>query len=212
MYRLTIALVLCASIFVLTAACTSGQASGPSGEISGTSAPDHADAANTGSETNDTTSQAPTAHVMPTTTSVVPAPLATTNTPSPCPVTTPNGNMPPGERPSPHYHGNDALWTVLWPGGKIFIPPDGVLPDGSMEMKFPWWRGPGVRGELTIWGRRLDAAAPPLRAHIPAGYDDTGVQASGIMFPSEGCWEVTGREGGASMTIVTLVVRIGAQP
>jgi hypothetical protein len=73
-------------------------------------------------------------------------------------------------------------------------------------MKFPWVRG--VRGKLTIQGKRLDAPAPPLRAHIPDGYGDTGFQATGIIFPTEGCWEVTGKVGDSSLTFVTRVVRV----
>jgi hypothetical protein len=124
-----------------------------------------------------------------------------------CAVTIPNGNTPPGEHPSPPHHGNGgALWTLLWPEGKVvFAPRSGsVQPDGSLGMKFPWWRG--VRGKLTIEGHRLDAAASPLRAVIPEGYGDSGFQATGIIFPTEGCWEVTGKVGQSSLTFVTLVI------
>jgi hypothetical protein len=73
-------------------------------------------------------------------------------------------------------------------------------------MKFGWWRAlPGPK--LTIEGRRLDAEAPPLRASIPDGYG-AQFQATGIIFPTPGCWEVTGRAGGASLTFVTRVVHI----
>jgi hypothetical protein len=70
-------------------------------------------------------------------------------------------------------------------------------------VKFGWWRGEA--GALRIEGRRLDAPAP-LAARIPEGYGDAGFQASGILFPTQGCWEVTGRVGGASLTFVTLVL------
>jgi hypothetical protein len=50
-----------------------------------------------------------------------------------------------------------------------------VLKDGSLSMKFPWYRG--VRGQLTIVGRRLGSTAPRLRADIPSGYGDIGFQA-----------------------------------
>jgi hypothetical protein len=63
-----------------------------------------------------------------------------------------------------------------------------------------------VTGKLRIEGRRLDGPAPPLTADVPDGYGDAGFQASGIDFPTEGCWEVTGRVGSASLTFVTLVV------
>lgn len=121
-----------------------------------------------------------------------------------CPVTLPNGDTPPGESPNPHYHGNGALWTSLWPYGTIVVGAEDVREDGSIAMKFWWWRG--VEGQLTIEGRRLDATAPPLRADIPSGYGLTDFQASAIIFSSEGCWEVTGRVGDASLTFTVIVV------
>ena len=128
-----------------------------------------------------------------------------------CLVTLPNGQGPPGpELSTPNHHGNDGLWTVLWPEGVVEFVPDGpgaILEDGSLSMKFPWWRG--VLGSLKITGRRLDSSAPALRAHIPEGYGEDGVQASGLIFPSPGCWEVTGRVGEVELTFVTLVVRRG---
>ena len=130
-----------------------------------------------------------------------------------CLVTIPNGEGPPGpELTSPNHHGGDGLWTVLWPDGVVEFVPDGpgaLLEDGSLSMKFPWWRGPGVLGPLEITGRRLDSLVPPLRAHIPEGYGEGGIQASSLIFPSPGCWEVTGRVGEVELTFVTLVVNEG---
>ena len=91
------------------------------------------------------------------------------------------------------------------PGGAGF-----VTRDGSLGMKFGWWRG--VSGQLRIEGHRLDAAAPPLRAEVPSGYGDRGFQATYVIFPTPGCWEVTGRVGDASVTFVTKVVKIGDGP
>jgi len=122
-----------------------------------------------------------------------------------CPVTTPNGSTPPGAVPSDSYHGNGALWTALWSEGRVAVPRQRVLADGSLTMKFPWWRG--VQGHLIVEGRRLDAPAPPLRAEVLDGYGDRGFQATDLIFPTEGCWEVTGRVGNASLTFVTLVVK-----
>jgi len=136
--------------------------------------------------------------------------LALASTPlPPCPVTDPNGSTPPGEQPSPDQHGNGQIWTGLWPEGKVVFEPGGpgqVLPDGSLGMKWWWWRG--VEGQLMIEGRRLDAPAPPLRAEIPEGYGEIGFQAAGLIFPSEGCWEVTGSVGEAELTFVTLVIKV----
>jgi len=127
-----------------------------------------------------------------------------------CPATHPNGSTPPGEQPASIHHGNGALWVGLWPEGRVVIPADPAKPDGALAMKFPWWRGPGVRGTLTIAGRRLDAPAPPLAADIPEGYGDTGFQATALLFPTVGCWEVTGQAGDASLTFVALVLKAPA--
>ena len=110
-----------------------------------------------------------------------------------CPVTVPNGETPPGERPSPNHHGNGELWTTLPPNGRV---------GPSFTAKFPWWRGPLVVGKLTIEGH---GAAPPLHPNIPDGYGDTGLQASEIRFPTAGCWEITGRAGSATLTFVVQV-------
>lgn len=130
-------------------------------------------------------------------------------TPGDCPVTLANGTGPPGELPSPEFHGSGALWTVL--------PPDGIDegghpgPDGSTSQKYPWWTV-GTTGQLTIQGRRLDAPAPPLHAQVNSGTPETGFAevpdgrfwASSISFPTEGCWQVTGTAGHASLTFVVL--------
>lgn len=141
---------------------------------------------------------------------VTPAIPASPTSLAPCPVTLPNGNTPPGEQPSPSFLGNGALWTGLWPDGKVLIAPQNIQDDGSLAMKFFWWRG--VRGALTIEGKRLDAPAPPLRSYIPDGYGDTGFQATSIIFPTEGCWEVTGKVGESALTFVTRVVKVDKLP
>jgi hypothetical protein len=103
-------------------------------------------------------------------------------------------------------YGNGRLWVGgLWPNGVIAAGPEFVQPDGSVGMKFGWWRA--VPGGLRITGRRLDGPAPPLRADVPAGYGQTGFQASGVDFPTEGCWEVTGAVAEATLSFVTFVVR-----
>ena len=157
-------------------------------------------------------------------------PLPTANTSPPCPVTLPNGSTPPGERLSPGYHGNGAVWTAPWTEGKAVFEPGGpgsVEPDGSLAMKWPWWWA--VPGQLVVQGRRLDAPAPPLRAETPSGRrldvtlplsgefrvaDTTphGFMPAALIFPTAGCWEVTGTVGEASLTFVTLVVKVGEGP
>jgi hypothetical protein len=104
-------------------------------------------------------------------------------------------------------YGNGSLWVgALWPHGVIIFTPDNVDPDGRLGMKFGWYRL--TSGYLTITGRRLDAPAPPLTAEtMPGSYGLTGFNASGVIFPTEGCWQVTGRAGRAALTFVTFVIK-----
>jgi hypothetical protein len=125
-------------------------------------------------------------------------------TSSQCAATTPNGNIPPNEYSTTANHGNGELWVLLEPGGQVQVREIDVNPDGSMTVKFPWFRG--VRGELQITGHRLDANAAPLRSTVPKGYPGKGFQASGIIFPTPGCWEITGRVGDASLTFVVEII------
>lgn len=131
-----------------------------------------------------------------------------------CPVTLPNDRRPAAD-PLSANHGNDAgtLFTGLWDEGTVVFEPGGpghILPDGSLSMKWPWARQ-GVSGTLEITGRRLDAAAPPLRVDIVGGGGEFGFQPTTLIFPTEGCWEVTGKTGGAELTFVTRVVKVMEQ-
>jgi hypothetical protein len=119
----------------------------------------------------------------------------------PCPITHPNGSKPPGAMFGAEPHGNGSIWVGLWSANVVVWDAE---PDGSVSAKFGWWRG--VAGKLRIDGHRLDAQASPLTAHVPDGYGDSGFQSTGITFPTEGCWRVTGRVGDASLTFVTLVL------
>ena len=104
--------------------------------------------------------------------------------------------------------GNDALGTWLWPDGRVLFRTGGsgeVLPDGSLSMKFGWWRKQS--GRLVLAGRRIDRVAPPMRSRIPDGYGDSGIQSTALIFPTVGCWEVTGQLNRSSLKFVTAVER-----
>jgi|KBSSwiStaDraftv2_1062776.scaffolds.fasta_scaffold43135_6 hypothetical protein len=138
-------------------------------------------------------------------------PSAAQPTPYGCPVTLPGSAGTPQFDPAALYgagssYGNDVLWVGgLWPGGVLAAEPAFVDPDGSVHMKFGWYRI--ATGSLTITGRRLDGPAPALTADVPEGYGASGFQSSGVRFPVEGCWEVTGHVGTGSMSFVTYVLK-----
>jgi hypothetical protein len=104
-------------------------------------------------------------------------------------------------------HGNGSLWVGgLWPRGIVAITPDLLDPDGRLGMKFGWYRL--ASGFLTITGHRLDASAPPLSGQtFPGSYGLIGFNASGVIFPTEGCWQVTGRVGRTTLTFFTFVIK-----
>jgi len=123
-----------------------------------------------------------------------------------CPVTLGNESVPPGatdwERED--SYGNGKLWTLFWPYNVVVADAGYVEKDGSIGMKWPWWRG--VRGTLKIEGRRLDGKATPIRADISPDYGHYGPAERHLLLNRR----VLGsnREvGEASLTFVTLVVK-----
>jgi hypothetical protein len=133
-----------------------------------------------------------------------------------CPVTSPNGIAAGEDQADPGSFGNPQLSVGpfgLWSNGTVVFKPGGagfVTRDGSLGMKFGWRRG--VSGQLKIDGHRLDEFAPPLRSEVPSGYGDRGFQATYIIFPTPGCWEVTGHVDDAHVTFITKVIKIADGP
>src|SRR3954466_10972579 len=93
-----------------------------------------------------------------------------------CRVTIPPKRPAPNPAPSSFNYGNGVIRISLHPrngkliagrlagGGKMAT----INSDGSIDAKFGWWRAGS--GKIKINGWRLDAPAPPLRAHVPEGY------------------------------------------
>ena len=114
-----------------------------------------------------------------------------------CPVTPPNQGVPP--------NAHTAAFSSIWYGsadGKLWASGQAHGEWRAGENKVLWWR-PGYT--LTVDGRRLDAPAPPLYADIPDGYDADSYQASGLTFPTAGCWEVEAVAGDSSLRFVIQV-------
>jgi hypothetical protein len=124
-----------------------------------------------------------------------------------CPVT-------PADIDNGYRFGNSELEVGLPPDGKFLFEPGGpgfvAVSDGALGMKVGWDRL--IPGRLTIEGRRLDSPAGPIRAHIPSMGRDKGFQATSVIFPTTGCWEVTGGLNNSSLTFVVLVEKVGDGP
>lgn len=123
-----------------------------------------------------------------------------------CPVTKPVWATPPEDAavqgsPEPgYYYVNDdrSMWASAWWHGqedyRLRVSEDGV--------KVGWFRPAGATLEIT--GQRIDGQAPALEAHVPCCYP-TRFQATGLTFPAEGCWEVTGRAAERELAFVVWV-------
>jgi hypothetical protein len=121
-----------------------------------------------------------------------------------CPVTVGTRETWPDGNSIELTYRDGPLFVALYPDGIVQATPDDVWEDGSIAIKFGWWRG--VKGTLAIEGRRLDAPAPPVQARIPSGYGSSGFQSTAVIFAGPGCWEVTGSLGAVRLTFVTRVV------
>jgi hypothetical protein len=146
---------------------------------------------------------------------------ASLSSPQPvCNVTQPNHNAPPAavlaaaQIPPPALAqpstliGNGAIWTMLWPEGTVTFRKGGagfIEPDGGLKMKFLWMLASD--GPLSVSGRRLDGDAGPLRSELAAGFTGAHFQPSYLIFPTQGCWEVTAKANDSELTFVTKVVK-----
>lgn len=139
--------------------------------------------------------------------STAPASTADTSaTASACPVTEPVWVKPPedaavqGVPEYGHYFVNEdrSIWAAAWWTGLE----EDYLRAGSEGIKVGWFRPAGATLEIT--GRRLDGAAPPLEAEVPCCYP-TRFQATGVLFPAEGCWEVVARAADSELSFVVWV-------
>jgi|SRR5579872_6626352 len=93
--------------------------------------------------------------------------------------------------PAGTWYANDSrtLWAWWW----------GRMSNGGYKVL---WVRPGLA--LNVTGTRLDGTTGPLKADLPGGYFSS-FQASGLYFPTAGCWEVDARAGGQSLRFVVRI-------
>lgn len=126
------------------------------------------------------------------------------NDPETCPVTEPQWVKPPedaavsNEPALGNYYVNEngTIMAAAWWYNDYFLE---AGPNGN---KTGWFRPAGET--LTITGHRLDADAPPMEAHVPCCYP-TQFQATGLIFPTEGCWQVDATAAAESLSFVVWV-------
>lgn len=134
--------------------------------------------------------------------------------PPSCKVTIPNGSQPPdkdwGGKGSRDWekaaaaasYGNGKLWTLLPLNGELQAIRDD---QDRLGDKWLWYRA--IHGHLSVRGRRLDGSE-----HFETGTleetvvgRDTGLLVQTLVFPVEGCWQITGSAGGTEITFVVNV-------
>lgn len=134
------------------------------------------------------------------------APNIESNSANSCPVTDPVWLKPPEDsavQGSPafgNYFANAdqsilaSAWWTEQEADQLVAREDGF--------KVGWFRPEGA--ELEITGQRLDAEAAPLEAHISCCYP-TRFQATGLLFPTEGCWEVVAKAAESELSFTVWV-------
>jgi hypothetical protein len=99
-----------------------------------------------------------------------------------------------------YYFVNEDL--SIWASARWSKDEEYPLRAGGDGNKVGWFRPAGA--ELVVTGQRLDGEAPPLELHAPCCYP-TRFQASGLYFPTEGCWEVNAKAKDKELSFVVWV-------
>jgi hypothetical protein len=138
--------------------------------------------------------------------------------PKACPVTKPPARpfVPPppygtDHGPDQFWYGTESLWTLLGIEGTWNIHDNVLESQGAYRTKLTYWRrGFDWRRELEpgliVIAKRLDRQAPPVAADpAHAVYIAGPGMMTGIDIPSNGCWEITARYSGDSLSFVVSV-------
>jgi hypothetical protein len=123
-----------------------------------------------------------------------------------CPMTLPGESRPPARMdpfgPEESVHYADSIWQSIPNDGMLALGPEAEIGFGTLQgwrtTTVTWMRADGVEGWVIVSGERLDAKSDlsprtplsPQRQYVQRGYVLTG-----IAFPSEGCWRLTGTVG-----------------
>ena len=140
---------------------------------------------------------------------------STSATATACRGTLPNhvASGPAFSRSQFNYGSANLRAHLNWKAGTLRagILPDGgamatINEDGSIYTKQGWWRG--REGLLVVTGRRLDGPAPPMHGSVRPGYAETGFIPVTLIFPTTGCWRITGSLGKSRLTYTVEVTKL----
>jgi len=90
------------------------------------------------------------------------------------------------------------MWAATWWTGEK----EDYSRASEEGLKLGWFRPAGAA--LTITGRRVDGQAPPLYAPFSCCHPNR-FQATGVYFPTQGCWEVTAKSANSELSFVVWV-------
>jgi hypothetical protein len=121
-----------------------------------------------------------------------------------CPVTPPLWRKPPEDaavlnepQAGPYYVNADrSIWAAAPRQAEA------AWRAGEEGVKVGWFRPAGA--VLAISGQRTDGAAPLLDSHVPCCYP-TRFQATGLIFPAPGCWQITAQAAGSELSFTVWV-------
>ncbi len=99
-----------------------------------------------------------------------------------------------------------TIWATFW--GWDFVRRGSDEPDSKTGyepgQKVLWYKPTDYA--LTVTGRRIDGAAPPLVYDIAREPRPRGpIQPSRVYFPAPGCWEINAKAGSSELRFVVLV-------
>ena len=128
------------------------------------------------------------------------------NTPSACLLTQPLWDKPPEDSAvlnppayADYFVNQDRS---VWASASWAVDGDDRRNVSKEWIKVGWFRPAGA--ELIVTGQRLDGEAPPLEVEASCCYP-TRFQASGLYFPTEGCWEITAKAADKELSFMVWI-------
>jgi hypothetical protein len=98
------------------------------------------------------------------------------------------------------WYGNDAFWVLIQTGGELQAYFNRQTQ--RWQSKLPVWRE--ATGYLSFAARRLNGSSTGFEFDT-AGYGTRGFDATRLVWPDLGCWQLTGTVGGKTLTLVTVL-------